>query len=173
LLEAAQGTGTAFKVKYRGKEYWLSAAHVCAISPLFSLSRRDEEKRPPAVIAEPLKRNDKEDICVFKPIPGDTVLGRIPLDIGYEIRQHMDLFTAGYPNGLFYTSHGNVVYGPVAGYLYMTNLIVYPGSSGSPVIDKHGQLVGLVSGRVEGMTIAAIVSLTKIRKFLDNVSKGN
>jgi len=49
------------------------------------------------------------------------------------------------------------------------NMISYPGASGSPVVNEHGELIGvLFAGNTQAITVSFLVPLEDVREFLSD-----
>ncbi len=93
--------------------------------------------------------------------------GRNLLDRGERV------YAIGCPNDLWGTLIPGIIDAPprLAGNqpLWQVNMDIYPGSSGSPVFDHQGRLVGMVKGRYRGTTTVGFVTpLETIVAFLLN-----
>jgi serine protease Do len=91
--------------------------------------------------------------------------GRNLLDRGESV------FVIGCPNDLWGTLTPGIIDAPprLAGSqpLWQVTMNIYPGSSGSPVFDNQGRLVGMVRGRYRGTTTVGFVTpLETIVAFL-------
>ena len=119
-------------------------------------------------------------------VPGETKdFAALPPD-SYKLRQGEDIVVYGYPLNAVLSSGGNLTQGVVSaltGVGNNTNQIqitapIQPGSSGSPVINKKGQVVGVVSMKLSDSKIAKAtgsvpqnvsfaINTQTVRAFLD------
>jgi serine protease Do len=71
-----------------------------------------------------------------------------------QLKPGESVFSVGCPANLIGTVHSGTISGPPrrAGQslYWQVRMDIYPGSSGSPVFDEHGRLVGIVKGRRRG-----------------------
>jgi serine protease Do len=92
--------------------------------------------------------------------------GRNLIEIGERV------FTIGCPVNLIGTVYSGTVNGPPRRVeelpFWQVNMEIHPGSSGSPVFDANGRLVGIVKGRYRGTTsIGFVIPLETITSFLN------
>lgn len=92
--------------------------------------------------------------------------GRNLLEIGERV------FTIGCPVNLIGTIYSGIVNGPPRRVeelpFWQVNMEIHPGSSGSPVFDVNGRLVGIVKGRYRGTTsIGFVIPLETITAFMN------
>jgi serine protease Do len=93
--------------------------------------------------------------------------GRNLLEIGERV------FTIGCPVNLIGTIYSGNVNGPPRRVnempFWQVNMEIHPGSSGSPVFDANGRLVGIVKGRYRGTTsIGFVIPLETIMSFMND-----
>ena len=87
------------------------------------------------------------------------------------------IYAVGCPMEMRNTIRIGVINGPARRYqnisLWQAHLKVQPGSSGSPVFDYLGNLIGLIKGRYRGTdTIGFIIPLDTIMGFLEHTESG-
>jgi serine protease Do len=92
--------------------------------------------------------------------------GRNLVEIGERV------FTIGCPVNLIGTIYSGIVNGPPRRVnelpFWQVNMEIHPGSSGSPVFDANGRLVGIVKGRYRGTTsIGFVIPLETIMSFMN------
>jgi serine protease Do len=92
--------------------------------------------------------------------------GRNLLEIGERV------FTIGCPVNLIGTIYSGIVNGPPRRVkelpFWQVNMEIHHGSSGSPVFDVNGRLVGIVKGRYRGTTsIGFVIPLETIMSFMN------
>jgi serine protease Do len=92
--------------------------------------------------------------------------GRNLLEIGERV------FTIGCPVNLIGTVYSGIVNGPPRRVedlpFWQVNMEIHPGSSGSPVFDANGRLVGIVKGRYRGTnSIGFVIPLETITSFMN------
>ncbi|MCS6775097.1 MAG: serine protease [Chloroherpetonaceae bacterium] len=153
------GTGFAFGAGI------LTCHHVIKdASEVSAMSSNRPEKRLERVIA----LDEKVDAAYF--FCPDT--GAKPVEVGDEENLSVGdpLYVIGSPQGLEHTltegilsakrTIGNLVY-------YQLSAAISPGSSGSPVFDKHGKVVGMVIGTIkDAQQLNFAISLASIRNTM-------
>jgi serine protease Do len=88
-----------------------------------------------------------------------------------QISPGENVFSVGCPANLIGTVHPGTISGPPrrAGQslYWQVRMDIYPGSSGSPVFDEHGKLIGIVKGRRRGTnTIGFLIPFETIIAFV-------
>jgi serine protease Do len=92
--------------------------------------------------------------------------GRNLVEVGERV------FSIGCPVNLIGTVYSGIVNGPPRRVeelpFWQVNMEIHPGSSGSPVFDTDGRLVGIVKGRYRGTTsIGFVIPLETITSFMN------
>lgn len=136
---------------------------------IYSYSRRAQRGRV-------IKIDSRLDLALIRTEHSvDTAVpiakGRNLLGIGEQI------YTIGCPNNLPGTVYGGVVNAPPRKTetvsLWQVNLEIHPGSSGSPVFDGKGNLVGVIKGRYVGTeTVGFIIPYEALVSFLSDAVQG-
>ena len=152
--------GSSSQIRYKGKRFTLTAAHVCV----------GWQGAEPTVNGQDVKILDidtKHDLCVLTPVKSERVL----TVRSQRLYRHEKVFTVGHPDGypqtIFegrYVSKSSVklpqvnkefdtellplmmVFGIIEILNYDSSLFampIFPGSSGSPVLDMRGRLVSV------------------------------
>lgn len=107
-----------------------------------------------------LHRDPRQDLVLIQmPLTSETAIslfeGRNLLGLGERV------FTVGCPVNLRGTIYAGSINGPPRRVdelpLWQVQMEVHPGSSGSPVFDYQGNLVGMVKGRYRGTTTMGFV----------------
>lgn len=117
-----------------------------------------------------IKKDTRRDLILLHiDVKLDTF---IPLENGRNlIGMGEQLYTVGCPVNLLGTVHSGFVNGPprrVGGLpLWQVDLDILPGSSGSPVFDIQGNLVGMVKGRYRGTkSVGFLIPIETIIAFV-------
>jgi serine protease Do len=96
----------------------------------------------------------------------------IPMNAGRrQINLGEKVYSVGCPVNLIGTIHPGIINAPPRrsgqALFWQVNMDIYPGSSGSPVFDQQGKLVGMVKGRFRGTrSIGFLIPLESIVSFL-------
>ncbi|MCK5245190.1 MAG: trypsin-like peptidase domain-containing protein [Desulfobacterales bacterium] len=85
-----------------------------------------------------------------------------------------NIYSIGYPTNHSSTIHSGIVTGPsrIANDLFLlqVSMEIFPGSSGSPVFDARGKLVGIIKGRYRGTdSVGFLIPLETIMEFLRTI----
>lgn len=193
LGNSVQGHGTAFNIQVTGETVSLTVAHVCEfitknhVAPvrvLAILPERDlcliESLRPDAPVI-PLSSarlsKDEEIMALGYPTDYDSVPS-----FGYLSHlQETSIANPLRPEGCRSYETEEVI-GTFFGlfeikacvHRYLTqatNIIIFPGNSGSPVVDRTGDLVGIMSAGNNQTNFGHMVSLADIKSLLKQVTK--
>lgn len=178
------------QIKYKGKRYTLTNQHVCRINRLLFNRRMNSVNRyvPNEKIVgtymqigdKPLKIlaiSKEHDLCILEP---DTDKGAFSLAMNYHIGERVTII--GHPRGLPQTlREGRLISKQITTIPWiearlintvMISTISYPGNSGSPVLNRFGNLIGvLFAGQVGIVTEALIVPLEDVKKFLNDYER--
>lgn len=147
-----QGTGTAFTVSDEG--HTLTNHHVINGCIEVKVAGRDG-------IAKLITADSVNDLALLQ-LPGKTKdIASLNSDPG-KLRQGEDIIVFGYPLNSVLSSGGNLTLGTLSALTGLgnnTNQIqitapIQPGSSGSPVMDKKGNVVGVVSMKLSDAKMA-------------------
>jgi len=109
----------------------------------------------------PLVVNAREELALLRAnAPGPYAVARIGSTAG--LRSGSSLVAIATPLSLDFTTVTGIVSSTKRTYrgypVLQTELSASPGSSGGPVFDKHGSLVGLIIGRPEGLEWVTLVN---------------
>jgi len=173
------GSGSGVVIRHRGtKSYILTAEHVCASAlgkaPIFVEISLKETKikltnsRDKTKAAKIFATDTKHDLCILETermnTPAIKISKRSPkrYDKVYNVAAPRGRWTKG--NALFFEGY-------FSGYdeddeaTFILNAM--PGSSGSPIVNSHGQLVGIVSKvLLPGYSVVYGASHKHIKKFV-------
>lgn len=147
-----QYTGTAFAVSNSG--HALTNHHIVASCTELKIAGRDG-------IAKVITSDSTNDLALLQ-LPGNAKdIAHLSSDPS-KLRQGEDIIVFGYPLNSLLSSGGNLTLGTVSALTGLgnnTNQIqisapIQPGSSGSPVMDKKGNVVGVVSMKLDDAKMA-------------------
>ena len=146
----SSSTGTASRIFWNNKYYWLTAAHVCSSAPDNSLILNSDiiaivagsDKTEETTI---VKIDHEKDLCILEAEPG--AIKRIAKK---EPKPGDEVKAIAYPGGIFDPSILPIYDGRWSGMIsdYDKCLITIPvsgGSSGSAVLNKNDKIVGVIS----------------------------
>jgi serine protease Do len=160
--------GTGFLIDAKG--YLITNAHVLkGQKQIIATSDRGQQ-----YIAKVCVRDDQRDIAVLKIEDKDfKPLTSLPYSLKKTVKLAEPVYTLGYPKD-------EIVYGE--GYLssetgYKSDTLSYQiaiaadhGNSGGPVLNKNGDVIGILSNKFEGGAVFAVKSLY-IFNTVDNLKK--
>ncbi len=140
---AKQGTGTAFVVSTEG--HAVTNHHVVVGCKEVRVQGRSE-------LVQVITRDEVSDLALLK-MPGETRAAAALSPDPASLRQGQDIMVFGFPLDSVLSSGGNLTPGVVSAITGLGNnsnqiqitAPIQPGSSGSPVMDKKGHVVGVVS----------------------------
>lgn len=165
--------GTGFKVSYKGATYYLTNRHVCLAiksikgEPLPSITINGD-------MESILAMDSRHDICLVK---CTNCSGGLKLASSYNIDEKVVLI--GHPRGQNRTfregrivAKGSRIFPwlpmPFMRSFIKVSTIAYPGNSGSPIVNKWGNVVGILfAGDRAYHTEAYVVPLEAVTDFLE------
>lgn len=180
--------GTGFLVAGKsGKKYIMTNDHVCKNKP--GLFVRNDYYFFPAKIVH---QNGKADLCLLdspdfdlspiqitkkEPLTNDLIYS-----LGFPAQQNL-IFSEGILSNITYErmvepftnqdycnlkfNHNNKEYCAVDRFFWASTMHVIPGQSGSPVLDKNGDLVAIVFVNMAGGFYSGFILLQEIEKVLE------
>ncbi|MCR4299384.1 MAG: trypsin-like peptidase domain-containing protein [Gallionella sp.] len=149
---AKKGTGTAFVVSTEG--YAVTNHHVVAGCKELRVQGRSDS-------IQLITRDAVSDLALLK-MPGETRAVATLAPDPASLRQGQDIVVFGFPLDSVLSSGGNLTPGVVSAITGLGNnsnqiqitAPIQPGSSGSPVMDKKGHVVGVVSMKLSDSAMA-------------------
>lgn len=175
------GQGTGFQVKApSGKLYTMTNAHVCGTGKALIATTQDGKSH----IVKVIQIYPDHDLCLMTPIKGLRAL-----HVASKISKKERVWLLGHPGGsplILESGHfaGDVSYSVSIDcpknpetlslskcfeeiYMQHINNISYPGNSGSPVVNKYGNVVGVLFAGVPSQPSKSFtVPLRFIQDFL-------
>lgn len=170
-VHAGQGIGTAF---YIGNDEWLTAAHV--VGSLTSVTLRRAEV---SLNASVVGSNADADLALLR-----ATAGNVPaLQFGKvsDIGPGHPVYSVGFP--VYVASQPSITSGVLSrveahaelGSLLVTDAAVSPGNSGGPIVNRCGQVLGLVVSKIVGEGVEGIsyaVAEVTMRSLLAELRTG-
>ncbi|MFZ3063902.1 MAG: tetratricopeptide repeat-containing serine protease family protein [Nitrospirota bacterium] len=149
---AAKVTGTAFVISTEG--HAITNYHVVAGCKELRVQGRTE-------LIQLITRDEVSDLALLK-IPGESRAAAAMTPYPAGLRQGQDIVVFGFPLDSVLSSGGNLTPGVVSAITGLGNnsnqiqitAPIQPGSSGSPVMDKKGHIVGVVSMKLSDIAMA-------------------
>lgn len=149
---AKKGTGTAFVISKEG--HAITNHHVVAGCKELRVQGRSES-------IQLITRDAVSDLALLK-MPGETRATAALTPDPSGLRQGQDIVVFGFPLDSLLSSGGNLTPGVVSAITGLGNnsnqfqitAPIQPGSSGSPVMDKKGNIVGVVSMKLDDVKTA-------------------
>ena len=147
-----QGTGTAFAVSSAG--HALTNHHVVNGCTEVKVAGREG-------VAKVITSDSVNDLALLQ-LPGKTSdVASLNPDLG-KLRQGEDIIVFGYPLNFVLSSGGNLTPGTISALTGLGNntnqlqitAAIQPGSSGSPVMDKKANVVGVVAMKLDDVKMA-------------------
>jgi hypothetical protein len=149
---AKKGTGTAFIVTTEG--HAITNHHVVAGCKELRVQGHSE-------LVQVITRDSVSDLALLK-MPGETRAAAALTPDPAGLRQGQDIMVFGFPLDSVLSSGGNLTPGVVSAITGLGNnsnqiqitAPIQPGSSGSPVMDKKGHVVGVVNMKLSDSAMA-------------------
>lgn len=147
-----KGTGTGFVVSKEG--HAVTNNHVVA-------SCKELREQGRSELVQVITRDEVSDLALLK-MPGEARATAALVADTASLRQGQDIVVFGFPLDSVLSSGGNLTPGVVSAITGLGNnsnqfqitAPIQPGSSGSPVMNKKGQLVGVVSMKLSDSAMA-------------------
>ncbi|QDV23373.1 S1 family peptidase [Aureliella helgolandensis] len=191
MVEVGDATGTGFVVQREADSALIATnAHVVAsnvnnfwehTSVVFGGGSTEER----VLVADVLAVDVTSDLAILK-VSARDLPEPVDIDFPVEIRETLSVYILGYPYGESLATKGNhpaitVAEGNVASFrrdsenrveLVQIDGSINPGSSGGPVVDAAGHLIGVATAKVKGTQIGfAIPTETLTSVLRGNVSE--
>jgi len=174
------GIGTSFAIHEEG--YLVTNNHVISRDGQeagFILIGITREEKNYTIPAEIITTDAENDLAILK-ISEEFDLGAIPYTFSkVEAEVGTSIFNLGYPRvGIqgWEVKLNDGIINSVSGFQgnktqYQTNLSVYPGNSGGPVIDRDGKVIGVINSKwYDGVGEAGNVSWAIKTHLLDDLA---
>lgn len=167
LIGDVQGTytGTAFELQTKKGVLTMTNAHICQRNlVLIGMVRGGRAAKLLIVKAV----YDKHDLCILSGVPNNTSL---KLANDYSPKDYV--VVEGFPLGVHAVTHGYIgQYFRSIGDSIMVQYFghIDHGNSGSPVVDKNGDVVGVISVVSGDGRFGGFVPLEFIKDFLDRAN---
>jgi S1-C subfamily serine protease len=177
-VRALASSGTATRIVWNGDFYWLTAAHVCSSSGVaggVSVAREMVVVEGGTGNADQIDRvtmNEKSDLCLMDASPGPArkIAKRSPA-LGDSV------YALAYPGGVFVQNALPMYDGRFSGNFpggCITTIPVAGGSSGAGIINRKGELIGVVSAVMRTFSHFAISAcLAQVQEFVGPASQQN
>lgn len=158
--------GTGFYVQApSGLVYIVTNKHVCGNSKPGEIVGVSDDNSRRIIPRRVLETSQLGDVCIIEGLPGHE-----GLTLGSAAEVGDSVYSLGHPlAGPLDFQHGYIkqrtFYEGEA--IFLTNLYIFPGSSGSPVFDKYGNVVGIIAMYQEqtkwgiGVDLSLIVELLR------------
>ena len=190
------GMGTGFHVQIEGKTYLLTNKHVCNMAGPLKVEKYGAKE---GIVRKVIKRSNKHDLCIMEALPGvegirigsDAENGDTVYTLGHPRGDALNVASGEKFDdkdihiGEEVSEDGTCAEGVLTEYPTFFGVLsicdvtrntiqisspTYPGNSGSPLVNKWGNLVGVIfagSREVENMGFA--VPLSFVKEFLSSV----
>ena len=146
---AGRNIATGWNVKYKRQKYFVTNLHVCN-----AISKTEEKLEVDGKLLNILYRSDEHDLCFAEPY--ENAIGfASALDLAAFSHVGEKVHIVGHPRGLDKTVREGHIFskgfssfnwltkpGNLVNYLHVST-IGYPGNSGSPIVNRFGNVVGI------------------------------
>jgi serine protease Do len=161
-IETAKGSGTGFYISRDG--YLLTNYHVVGDSPYVKVRLANGRE----VVAEVLKSDQTRDVALLK---SEAIRFEALSVLQQEVNIGDEVYAIGSPLGRNF--EGSVTKGIVSGFpalnqakFLQSDALIAPGSSGGPLINKDGMVVGIAVGAFEGGRPSPATSTVRLNLFV-------
>lgn len=144
-------SGTGFFVSRDG--YLLTNHHVIDKAKKIEVTTSDKQKHPATVISS----DASNDVALLKI---DAITNPLPVIAAADIKRGTEVFTLGYPIPFLQGQELKATYGRVNALsgihgdirYFQIDVPIQPGNSGGPLITDQGQVIGIVSASLNGIS---------------------
>ena len=155
-------TGTAFELQTKRGVVTVTNRHICKDQTTLVGIFPDKSR---ILIVKSV--SEKHDLCILTSIPGMP-----SLKAGADYHKDEKVTVEGYPRGVRTLTKGTIGLYYKAGILDDAVVVqylgkVYHGSSGSPVLDPNGDVVGVIALVSSDYSYGGIVPLEFLKDFID------
>lgn len=133
----ALGSGNAIRIL--GQDYIITAAHVIQDSVITTIIEKNSNEIGVDIISIDTKR----DIAILKPLKNFSATRSAQVKVRTDNTIGKKVFHCGHPSIAFFNASEGMITGYADGH-YITNSFSLPGSSGSVVFGKRGDIIGVV-----------------------------
>ena len=177
-IKRGRRVATTFQLMYRGNQYTMTNKHVCDMRDNIKTTTDIRNAiglyiRVGLYNRKIINIDEKHDLCLLEGLPWQDSFS---LASSYDIGE--PIYLVGYPRGLPITIREGHIIARFHDFFpwlvtkkrvpyIMVSAINYPGSSGSPVVNRYGNVVGvLFAGQIDIHTDGYAVPLDSINDFL-------
>ena len=164
---AAKSGGTGFLID--GNGYLITNAHVLKGQKIIVTNDKGQQ-----FLAKICTRDEQRDIAVLKIDDRDfKPLASLPYSLNKKVKLAEPVYTLGYPKDEIVYSEGYL--SSETGYKsdtlsYQISIAADHGNSGGPVVNKNGDVIGILTNKFEGGAVFAVKSLY-IFNAVENLKK--
>jgi S1-C subfamily serine protease len=129
--------------------------------------------------ARVIRVDEEKDLALLKIVEPMAGLPILPLGNAKEIEVGADVYAIGHPLGLHWSFVKGLISQTYAKRIWQSGanrhesgvvqsqIDLYTGNSGGPLVSENGQLIGINASKVEGEKFAFAIALPDIKRFLD------
>lgn len=190
-----QGSATGFEVQApSGKIYTLTNAHVCGLAKDGLIMAEEKQNSKRFIPLRVLEVYDENDLCLVEGLTGysglqlaDSIeVGQTGIAIGYPLGEELNISSGrikGFGN-VQLLDQDPICDGPhkrkinvetlfglmdlceITRYAAATDLLIYPGNSGSPLVNIYGNVIGVIFASNNRTAWGSAVPLKDVQEFL-------
>jgi|9_EtaG_2_1085328.scaffolds.fasta_scaffold00612_14 S1-C subfamily serine protease len=133
----SMGSGNAIRIF--GQDYIITAAHVVKDSVITTII----EKNSNEIGVDIISIDTEKDIAILKPLNRFRATNAAQVKVRTDNTIGKEVFHCGHPSITYFNASEGIITGHADGH-YITNAFSLPGSSGSLVFGKRGDIIGVV-----------------------------